>query len=311
MNRLPMLMCVCALLGWSLEVSAATSTTDGPVAPPVTEDAVTVRLMPDITHWIAGRQHLVGVHFEMEPGWHLYWRGQNDSGLPIQVTQVSDPDASEADALVTGPVRWPPPERLVHPGDLVDHVYHDAVTLLLPVTVPASAQAGSPLTLRVEADWLVCEEACLPGSAEVSLTMTVAAPGTVPERSDDADTLGSVLARIPTRLSEDVVIEWPDDERSTLQISSPLATRMAFYPAEDGLALVDVAQTCAALGPRLILHPDPDPPYRPEQAGPPALRGILEVWFRDDQPSRLSLVDLPGPQHDNQPTPSAPPGDDP
>jgi thiol:disulfide interchange protein DsbD len=308
------MLLTCALLGSAVAASgavpvpvAASEPTPGafsgrltddtpPVAAPATEGVVTVQLLPDITRWVPGRQHLVGVHFEMEPGWHLYWQGQNDSGLPIQVTQLTDGDEAPLH-LAAGPLRWPPPQRLVHEGDLVDHVYHDAVTLLLPVTVAADAEPGTRLTLRVNADWLVCEEACLPGSAEVSLTMTVAVPEESPARTESADQLGAVLARIPTSLAEDVTIEPLADEPDTYQVTVPNAQALAFYPAEDGLVLTDIASSCAAMGPRLFIHADPDPPYRPEADGPARLRGVLEAWYETDEPTRLSLVDLPGPQH--------------
>jgi DsbC/DsbD-like thiol-disulfide interchange protein len=281
------------LLSALLVVPAAATTSGEPLVDTVTADAVTVgvvtvRLMPDTTRWVPGRSHLVGVHFEMEQGWHLYWPGQNDSGLAIQL------EPQVQDGLTTGALRWPAPERLVHPGDLVDHVYQDKVTLLLPVTVPDDAEPGTRLTLRVDADWLVCMEACLPGAAEVSLSMTVAGPNELPARSEDADQLGAVLARIPGSPSKDTTIEEVEAD-GTYRITVPKAARLAFYPAEGSLPLVDIAASCAALGPRLVIHRDPDPPHRPEADGPARLRGILEVWYNANTPSQLSIVDVDPP----------------
>ncbi|MDG2148292.1 MAG: protein-disulfide reductase DsbD family protein [Planctomycetota bacterium] len=267
------------------------------VAKPVTDGPVTAQLMPDTTRWIPGRDHLVGVKFTTDPGWHLYWPGQNDSGFPIQIEPTAEKKKVPAnERLTTGALRWPVPERLVYgEGAFVDHVYHDTVTLLIPVHVPYNAEPGSLLTLKLETDWFVCEEACLMGSAQIALSMPVAEPSEALARSKDADHLGGVLQRIPFGMAQDVSVEILGDHGNILQVTVPRATRIAFYPAEESLALTGIADSCTAPGPRLRLQTDPTPPYRPESAARPRLRGILEVWYGDGNPSRLSSIDLPGP----------------
>jgi DsbC/DsbD-like thiol-disulfide interchange protein len=267
------------------------------IAKPVTDGPVTAQLMPDTTRWIPGRDHLVGVKFTTDPGWHLYWPGQNASGLPIQVEPVAVKKKVPAnERLTTGPLRWPVPERLVYgEGAFVDHVYHDNVTLLIPVHVPYNAEPGSVLTLVLEANWFVCEEACIMGSAQIALSMPVAGQSEPLARSKEADHLGDVLQRIPSGMAQDISIEALGDNGNVVQITVPRAARIAFYPAEDGLPLTEIASSCTAPSPQLRLHPDPSPPYRPESTTQPRLQGILEVWYDDGNPSRLSRVDLPDP----------------
>jgi len=51
------------------------------------------------------------------------------------------------------------------------------------VTVtPADDLAGDSVTLAVEADWLICRIECIPGSAELSLTLPVRAAPPSPSR---------------------------------------------------------------------------------------------------------------------------------
>ncbi len=276
----------------------------GPVSAPVAAGVVTVRLVPDVTRWVPGRTHLLGVAFRMTEGWHLYWPGQNDSGLPIAL----EPETPAG--FVVGEAQWPAPVRHLLPGDLVDHVYHDAVTLLLPVQVPDDAPAGERLTLRVVADWLVCAEACVPGAATVELAMDVAGPTELPMRSDDAAFLDAARALVPTELPPGVSVT--TDDAGRVVIHAPAAERLAFYPAEDGLPVADIAGSCDADGERLVLTPDDT--LRGGVDDAPRLRGVLAIWLVDDdahdgettdasgeadeehtRPSRVARVDIPYP----------------
>ena len=49
----------------------------------------------------------IGVRFVIEDGWHLYWRNNGDSGLPIGVTFEAP------EGVRIGPIQWPAPERPV------------------------------------------------------------------------------------------------------------------------------------------------------------------------------------------------------
>ena len=44
-----------------------------------------VWLVPEVTSIQAGTPFTVAVYFEMEEGWHNYWRNAGDSGLPTKV----------------------------------------------------------------------------------------------------------------------------------------------------------------------------------------------------------------------------------
>jgi DsbC/DsbD-like thiol-disulfide interchange protein len=114
----------------------------------------------------------VGLRLGMEPTWHTYWRNPGDSGLPTRMTWEL-PDGFSA-----GPLQWPHPIRF-STGPLVSYGYEHEV--LLPVQIQVPAALTSPevrLTARVS--WLECQEICLPGKAELSLSLPVgakAAPG--------------------------------------------------------------------------------------------------------------------------------------
>jgi thiol:disulfide interchange protein DsbD len=64
---------------------------------------VEARLLIDASEVQPGEPFDVGVLFEMDRGWHIYWRNPGESGLPTRL------DWQIQDAAV-GPIRWPAPE---------------------------------------------------------------------------------------------------------------------------------------------------------------------------------------------------------
>jgi DsbC/DsbD-like thiol-disulfide interchange protein len=111
----------------------------------------------------------LGVHFVLEPGWHIYWTNPGDSGQPPVLKWQLPPGFS------AGEIRWPRPERMQASQQLADYGYHGEVLLPVPLEVPASATAGRTVEIAVEAKWLVCREVCLPGRSQLHLTLPVAA----------------------------------------------------------------------------------------------------------------------------------------
>jgi thiol:disulfide interchange protein DsbD len=119
-----------------------------------------------------GRPVLVGIRLEMEEGWHTYWKNPGDSGLATRVRwQLPE-------GFTAGEIQWPRPGRF-STGPLVSYGYERDVLLLVEVKAPP-AVPGREVRLAGRVDWLECLEACIPGKAELSLTLPVrpaSAPG--------------------------------------------------------------------------------------------------------------------------------------
>ncbi len=124
-----------------------------------------LELVSERTAAVPGQRLWLGLHFQLEPGWHIYWLNPGDSGEPPRV-QWSLPAGWRAGAL-----RWPLPERL-RQGTIVNFGYENDVLLAAPLDVPASAR---PPAAEISADmhWLVCRDVCLPERARVSLRLPV------------------------------------------------------------------------------------------------------------------------------------------
>ncbi|MEY3251459.1 MAG: hypothetical protein RL227_432 [Pseudomonadota bacterium] len=116
---------------------------------------------------VPGKPAWLGLKIEHKPHWHTYWKNPGDSGLPTTLTWTLPPGVS------TGEIDWPTPKRLPI-GPLMNFGYED--TLLLPValTVPAGF-AGDTLDVKLNAEWLVCKDVCIPESGEFVLQLPVKA----------------------------------------------------------------------------------------------------------------------------------------
>lgn len=113
----------------------------------------------------AGQTLLVGVRLTMEPKWHTYWVNPGDAGGATEITWHLPP------GITAGAIQWPAPERY-DAEDLTTFVYHDEVTLLVPLTLDASLAPG-PVQLKADVSWLECADLCQPGEGSVSATLNI------------------------------------------------------------------------------------------------------------------------------------------
>lgn len=114
-----------------------------------------------------GQTVSLALHTEHEPNWHTYWLNPGDSGLATSI------DWQLPGGVTAGPIQWPTPKAISIPP-LVNYGYEHQVSLLTQITLPADYSASS-LQLVANVDWLVCKEICIPASAELRLTLPVAA----------------------------------------------------------------------------------------------------------------------------------------
>jgi thiol:disulfide interchange protein DsbD len=165
---------------------------------------VGVQLVCDYDTLRPGRTALLGVRLEMEPGWHTYWRSPGDSGLPIKVTFEA------IEGVTFGEIQWPTPAWHLGAGNILDYVYSGEVMLLVPITVSVTHPVGSPVSVQSKVEWLVCNDVCLPGSADASLTLSIEDASV---RSAAAPSIRRALETMPEQIGSgfstpDVQLEW-------------------------------------------------------------------------------------------------------
>ncbi|MHA1153236.1 MAG: protein-disulfide reductase DsbD family protein, partial [Alphaproteobacteria bacterium] len=103
----------------------------------------------------------LGLQFELEPGWKIYWRSPGEAGYPPVV------DWSASENLTGARINWPVPHRFSLFG-FETFGYKDAV--VLPVDARAE-RPGEPVRIRAAITYLACSEICIPREAELALDL--------------------------------------------------------------------------------------------------------------------------------------------
>jgi thiol:disulfide interchange protein DsbD len=96
----------------------------------------------------------VGVLFDLDPGWHLYWRNPGDTGLPTQLSWAVDGGS-------VGETLWPAPTAYRESDGLFTTYGYEGRVLLSSDAVLDTDVVGTRY-VAVEVDLLVCETQCLP-----------------------------------------------------------------------------------------------------------------------------------------------------
>lgn len=228
-----------------LAVSACRRAPAAGPAPAADVPKVALTAVADPAAVAPGATFTVAWRLAATPGWHFYWEGRNDSGFaPRQKLFLPE-------GWAAGPLQWPAPERLVSPGDILDHVYHDEVVLLQQVTVPRDAPHGA-VALRADWQWLTCRDVCVPGrdSLAVAVAVDAQATGSTPS---PPPALAAARARLPQPLPAGLVTTAWDGRALRIARAKAIAGgRLTFMPALDCAELADLLND--GEGESLVLH---------------------------------------------------------
>ena len=140
------------------------------VAAPKASDLVQAELVTEPRAIEPGKTFTVAVRLSMKEHWHTYWRNPGDSGLATEIAWTLPAGFS------AGPIQWPVPER-IPVAHLVNYGYDGETALLVDITPSASLPAGRSVELKAKVSYLVCERECIPGEADLSASLPVAASG--------------------------------------------------------------------------------------------------------------------------------------
>jgi thiol:disulfide interchange protein DsbD len=145
--------------------------------------------------WIAaGHKVYLGLRFQLEKGWHIYWVNPGDSGEPPRVKWELPA------GLTAGAMEWPTPRRL-ETSSIVDFGYEDSVMLIVPMHAEASLAAQWSARFGADVRVLVCREMCIPGNAQLSLTLPIKSQPPAPD-ARTIDLFAATRKSLPRQVSE-------------------------------------------------------------------------------------------------------------
>jgi thiol:disulfide interchange protein DsbD len=281
-----------------LALAAALAALWAPSAPAAPERGhVRAELLAETESVRPGTPFDVALHLRMDDGWHTYWKFAGDSGLPTKL-RWDLPAGFRA-----GEIRWPAPERIEAPP-LTSLGYSGDVMLLVTLTPPADLPEGR-VTLRARADWLECADICVPGSADLGLTLPARH---APPRPDLrlAGPFAAARARLP--LADGAGWTFRAARRGDAWVLSAAAPEgidgglagLYFFPSEAGLVDLSAPQIFRRAGRD---HALTVPAAATEGAPPVRLRGVLVTPDGWRGPRSETALELDAPVE----APSAPP----
>lgn len=189
-------------------------------------------------------------HLKMSEHWHTYWKYPGEVGLPTKAKWELPPGWKVSD------FEFPAPQMLDTAG-LISYAYDGDVYFPFALEVPESAKPGDKVTLKVNLSWLECKESCVPGEANLELTLPVAqsaqesaqaildqlntAQSRIPKTRDDirvTGDAGKLSIDLPAELQGDKVYFFPDSkdqiqEKVPQKIETRLDHRVLVVSATD------------------------------------------------------------------------------
>jgi thiol:disulfide interchange protein DsbD len=128
------------------------------------KELVKAELLADTDAIVPGKPFTVGLLLRMAPAWHTYWTFSGDAGLPTELKWKLP------SGWKVGEIQWPIPLKTIDPGDIETYGYENEVLLMQEITPPQKLDNAS-VKLSADANWLVCEKICIPGSATLQLEL--------------------------------------------------------------------------------------------------------------------------------------------
>jgi thiol:disulfide interchange protein DsbD len=229
-----------------------------------------------------GAPFTVALRLVHQPHWHTYWVNPG-TGLPTTLKWAL-PDGWKA-----GDIQWPVPSLLSDSrGNVIGNGYDGDILLPVTITPAADLKAGATTELRVSAEWLMCQDECVPGSAKLTLSLAASAGDPKPDPVWGAR-IRAVLAQLPATDPAWAVAATRDGKNATLRVepagrpagSAPAPDGLHFF-SEDGAVATDLPQAAVSDGKggfTLTLPFSPDGPREPKR-----LVGVLaskQGWRAD------------------------------
>jgi DsbC/DsbD-like thiol-disulfide interchange protein len=194
-----------------------------------------VTLVAEHTALVPAQENLVGIRFELDAGWHMFWENPGDAGAAPRV-QWRLPAGYTA-----GPLVYPAPDR-IRSGSFTIYGYERDTMLLTSIRVP-DARPGTS-TISADVRFILCSDVCIPADAKPSITLPVGS-GTA---SSAKALFDSTRARVPqpAPASWSARAELTKEEVIVTLTNDQPVTPIEVFPLEPGV--VD-ASTAARVEP--------------------------------------------------------------
>lgn len=229
-----------------------------------------VSLLAEESSLTPGHPAWIGLLFDLEKEWHIYWVNPGRSGAALRI-HWRLPSGFKA-----GEIHWPVPSR-VGAGEVTDYGYEGRVLLPLQLRVPANYSPGTRVKIVAAVQYMICRKlVCMIAEAQPTFSL----PSTHESATDSAaklkmfqETLESEPKPMPSAWKARAF----DDGRNfvlTLESGAPI-TKASFFPLVSNQLDNAAAQTITPTrrGVQITLKKSADLALLPRPI--PTLKGIV------------------------------------
>ena len=215
------------------------------MANPIITDNAQVSLVSEVQSIKPNSSFWLALRFQLREGWHIYWQNPGDSGArPMLKWQL--PQGFEA-----GELQFPYPKRFLIPP-LANFGYDGEVYLPVQVRSPAnlSTSPNRAVKLQLRAEWLICEQECIPESGELSLTLPVGDGSIAPAQQA---LFAKIRQTLPQPAPQPLTFTSTEREISLDLAGLDTVDNALFFPYQDGVIENAGEQELERKGDRQIL----------------------------------------------------------
>ena len=193
-----------------------------------------------------GAPFYLALDFAIQPKWHTYWINPGENGDATKLTLELPP------GFQAGELLFPIPHRTVvdygNNFKLGSYTYEEEVTHLVRVVPPADLKPGETVVIKAKATWLMCEESCIPGEAELDIGL---ATGGEASESLHAQRILKTVANLPSVTSWPAALSKEGDKLIVaveLGESLPKSAKLEFFPSVPSVFSVSKDMTVTREG---------------------------------------------------------------
>ncbi len=201
-------------------------------SPPALEP-VDAELVSSVRAVQAATPFWIGIRLVMRDGWHVNWINPGDAGLaPTVAWQL--PDGFRAEEI-----QWPFPARFELPGVCIFGYDHEVI-LLSRITPPRDLSPGSECSIKATVSWLACREACVPGDANLTLSLPTSTSNLDGFDERWKPVLDRSLSMIPTLTGAWRFLAETGNDRIVVEARPPQGlisppSAVTFFPVKQGI----------------------------------------------------------------------------
>ena len=156
-------------------------------------------------------EYYLGLHFDMIPGWKIFWRSPGEAGYPLEFKDLKSKNIFLRD------IEWPYPERFNFSGI---YTYGYSNEVVLPIKLEIIDQ-NLDANVSLEINFLTCSNVCIP--KQVVLTLPLNKENLeIKNHTENIKLLNNYINKIPNKVESSLLNKKiyfvPKSDKSVLKI---------------------------------------------------------------------------------------------